>query len=281
VRSYLHENADALLSRDRDQHIYETVLASEKLSALEVDQFVSTGLATTAPPIEELRSRACAEIADFLAKLQSGWHEMISHRREPLYAALLYMTILQRSRPGVRYATKKLKEMIAFMHLELSCLFLMILWAAWRWFCNDARLSLFNGLQRGANDPLGRAANISWDIYHMTQQPGMMMTSRKEADVLVPLFLTADQDLTEFWRAYPIRSCWARNGLEHPFCVPAIDVKQELSILGKDDPDFSRRFLSAEAHEKRGERLRTTGPPSVRTLIQKLERQLLSLTQKD
>jgi hypothetical protein len=220
VRSYLHENADALLSGKNDKFIYETVLASDQLSALNVDQFVTDGLLTTVQSIDELRGRACAEIADFLANLRSGWSEMINHRREPLYAALLWMTFLQRSRPGQRHATEKLKEMIKFMDSEFSSLFLVILWAAWRWFCGDRHMGLFDGLQPGAKDPLKRAANISWDIYHMTQQPGMLMTSRKGADLLVPLFLTEDRDLAEFWQVYPIRTCWARNGLAHPFSVP-------------------------------------------------------------
>jgi hypothetical protein len=276
VRSYLHENVDALLSRHHDQYIYETVLASEQLAGLNVDQFITTGAATTIRSIEELRVRACAEIADFLAKLGNGWHEMVRHRREPLYAALLYMMILQWSQPSRSHAVEKLKKMVEFMHSELSSLFLVILWAAWRWFSGDSQVSLFDALQPRAKHPLARAANISWDLYHMTQQPGMVMTSRKGADVLIPAFLTADQKLAKFWQVYPLRSCWARNGLDHPFCVPAIDVQQELSALIVDDPVFAERFLSVQAHQTRGDRLLKSGPPPIRDLIQKLEQRLCS-----
>lgn len=110
----------------------------------------------------------------------------------------------------------------------------------------------------------------------MTQQPGMVMTSRKGADVLIPAFLTADQNLANFWQTYPLRSCWARNGSDHPFCVPAIDVKKELSALITDDPVFAERFLSVQAHQTRGYRLRKSGPPSLRDLIPKLEARLCS-----
>jgi len=45
VRPYLHENADSLLSNDG--HIYETVLASERLAALDVLEFKNSGILTT------------------------------------------------------------------------------------------------------------------------------------------------------------------------------------------------------------------------------------------
>jgi hypothetical protein len=137
-------------------------------------------------------------------------------------------------------------------------------------------MGLFDRLQPGAKEPLKRAANISWDIYHMSQQPGMLMTSRKGADLLVPLFLTEDRDLAEFWQVYPIRSCWARNGLAHPFSVPAIDVEQELQDLIKGDPAFAARFLSVEAHQERNQRLRASGSPPLHDLVQELERRLSS-----
>ncbi len=274
IRSYLHENAAALLSRQHDRAIYDTVLATEKLSALDVDEFMNGGPLRTLRPVEELAARAGAEIADFLEKLQSGWSGMIDHRRKSLHAAVLYMAILHRAKPGRQHATQKLKKMITFMHSELSCLFLMILWAAWRWFCHDPRTSIFNRLQPGAKDPLGEAANISWDVYHMTQQPGMIMTSRIGGDVLIPAFLTGDRGLAKLWQLYPMRSCWARNGLEHPFCVPAIDMEQELSVVTQADRNFANEFLGPEAHEMRGERLRQRGSPDIPRLIARLEREL-------
>ncbi|MEY2565035.1 MAG: hypothetical protein QOH88_3228, partial [Verrucomicrobiota bacterium] len=218
VRPYLHENADSLLPND--DHIYETVLASERLAALDVREFKNSGLLTTNVGVDELRRRASIEMGEFCRNLSNGGRELIDHRRHSFYAAILYMTILQRSRPGKRDAVPKLKAMIQFMDEELSALFLMVLWAAWLWFSNDPRMGIFKTLQVGAKLPLKRAANISWDIYHMSEQQGMVMTSRKGADVLIPAFLTADQNLGELWRAYPIRSCWAPGGLKHPYCEP-------------------------------------------------------------
>ncbi|MEY2565011.1 MAG: hypothetical protein QOH88_3204, partial [Verrucomicrobiota bacterium] len=218
VRPYLHEHADSLLSND--SHIYETVLASERLAALDVREFTNTGMLTTNIALDELRRRASTEMAEFCRNLSNGGRELIDHGRHSFYAIIVYMTILQRSRPGKRDAVPKLKAMIQFMDEEISALFLMLLWAAWLWFSRDPRMGIFNTLQAGAKLPLERAANISWDIYHMNEQHGMVMTSRKGADVLIPAFLTADQNLGELWRAYPIRSCWAPGGLKHPYCEP-------------------------------------------------------------
>jgi hypothetical protein len=272
VRSYLHENADSLLSNAK--HIYETVLASERLAALDINEFTNSGILRTNVPIDELRARASSEIGSFCRNLSNGGKEWIDHRRHSLYAAILYMTILQRAHPGTRNAVTKLKALIEFMDQELSALFLRVLWAAWLWFCNDPRMGIFNPLQVGAKRPLERAANISWDIYHMTEQAGMVMTSRKGADVLIPAFLTADHNLGQLWQAYPIRSCWAPSGLQHPYCSPAIDVERELSRLISDAPEFAARYLSLEAHERRGDRLRTKPAPAMADLIQRLEHQL-------
>lgn len=274
VRPYLHENADSLLSNDG--HIYETVLASERLAALDVREFRKSGMLTTNVGVDELRRRTSIEMGDFCRNLSNGGRELIDHRRQSFYAAILYMTILQRSRPGKRDAVAKLKAMIEFMDEELSALFLMVLWAAWLWFSNDPRMGIFNTLQVGAKLPLERAANISWDIYHMNEQHGMVMTSRKGADVLIPAFLTADQNLGELWQAYPIRSCWAPGGLKHPYCEPAVDVAQELSRLLSDDPKFVARYFTHEARQRRVQRLTTGSAPSMAELIQRLEPQLCS-----
>lgn len=274
VRPYLHEHADSLLSNDN--HIYETVLASERLAALDVSEFTNSGMLTTNVAMDELRRRASIEMGEFCRNLSNGGKELIDHRRHSFYAAILYMTILQRSRPGKRDAVPKLKAMIQFMDEEISALFLMLLWAAWLWFTADPRMGIFNTLRAGAKLPLERAANISWDIYHMNEQHGMVMTSRKGADVLVPAFLTADQNLGELWQAYPIRSCWAPGGLKHPYCPPAIDVGRELSRLLYDDPIFAARYLSLEAHQRRVERLTTGSAPSIAELIQRLEPRLCS-----
>jgi hypothetical protein len=205
---------------------------------------------TTNVTMDELRRRASIEMGEFCRNLCNGGKELIDHRRRSFYAAILYMTILQRSRPGKRDAVSKLKAMIEFMDEEISALFLMVLWAAWLWFSNDPRMGIFYTLQVGAKLPLERAANISWDIYHMNEQHGMIMTSRKRADILIPAFLTADQNLAELWQAYPIRSCWAPGGLKHPYCAPAIDVGRELSPLLGDPPEFAARYSSLEAHQK-------------------------------
>jgi hypothetical protein len=274
VRPYLHENADSLLSND--SHIYETVLASERLAALDGREFKNSGMLTTNVGVDELRRRASIEMGEFCRNLSNGGRELIDHRRHSFYAAILYMTILQRSRPGKRDAIQKLKAMIEFMDEEISALFLMVLWAAWLWFSNDPRMGIFNTLQAGAKLPLERAANISWDIYHMNEQHGMVMTSRKGADVLIPAFLTADRNLEDFWQAYPIRSCWAPGGLRHPYCEPAIDVERELSRLVRDAPEFAARYLSLEARQRRGRRLVTNSVPSMAQLIQRLEYQLCS-----
>jgi hypothetical protein len=274
VRPYLHEHADSLLSND--SHIYETVLASERLAGLDVREFTSSGMLTTNVAMDELRSRASIVMGDFCRNLSNGGKELIDHRRRSFYAALLYMTILQRSRPGKRDAVPKLKAMLEFMDEEISALFLMVLWAAWLWFSDDPRMGIFNTLQAGAKFPLERAANISWDIYHMNEQHGMVMTSRKGADVLVPAFLTADQNLGELWQAYPIQSCWAPGGLKHPYCEPAINVGRELSRLLGDDSTFAARYLSLEAHQRRVQRLTTGSAPSMAELIQRLEQRLCS-----
>lgn len=272
VRPYLHENSDSLLSSDN--HIYETVLASERLAALDVHEFTKYGRLTTNVSIDELRFRANSELGAFCRNLSNGGEELITHRRHSFYAALLYVTILQRSRPGMRNAVPKLKALIEFMDEELSALFLMVLWVAWLWFSKDPRIRIFNTLEVGAKLPLKRAANISWDIYHMSEQHGMVMTSRKGADVLIPAFLTADQNLGGLWQAYPIRSCWAPGGLKHPYCAPGIDVDRELSRLLNDAPEFTARYLTLEAHQRRGQRLRTKPNPSMAELIQRLEREL-------
>lgn len=274
VRPYLHEQADSLLSND--SHIYETVLASERLAALDVREFENSGILTTNVGVDELRRRAGIEMGEFCRNLSNGGRELIDHRRRSFYAAILYMTILERSRPGKRDAVPKLKAMIEFMDEELSALFLMVLWAAWLWFSNDPRMGIFNTLQVGAKLPLKRAANISWDIYHMSEQQGMVMTSRKGADVLIPAFLTADQNLGELWQAYPIRSCWAPGGLKHPYCPPAIDMGRELSRLLGDDPKFVARYFTLEARQRRVKRLTTGSSPSIAKLIQRLESQLCS-----
>jgi hypothetical protein len=274
VRPYLHEHADSLLSKD--SHIYETVLASEQLAALDVNEFMNRGILTTTVAIDELRRRASIEMGDFCRNLSNVGKELIDHRRHSFYAMILYMTILQRSRPGKRDAVPKLKAMIQFMDEEISALFLMVLWAAWLWFSNDPRMGIFNTLQVGAKLPLKRAANISWDIYHMSEQQGMVMTSRKGADVLIPAFLTADHNLGELWQAYPIRSCWAPGGLKHPYCEPAIDVGQELSRLLSDDPKFVTRYFTIEARQRRVQRLTTGSAPSIAELIQRLEQRLRS-----
>lgn len=272
VRPYLHENADSLLSNDG--HIFETVLASERLAALDVPGFKNSGKLTTNVGMDELRRRASIEMGDFCRNLSNGGREIIDQRRHSFYAAILYMTILQRSRPAKRDAVSKLKAMIKFMDEELSALFLMVLWVAWLWFSNDPRIGIFDTLQVGAKLPRKRAANISWDIYHMSEQQGMVMTSRKGADVLVPAFLTADQNLVELWQAYPIRSCWSPGGLKHPYCSPAIDVGRELSPLLSDDPKFVARYVTLEARQRRVERLTAGSVPSIAELIQRLESQL-------
>jgi hypothetical protein len=274
VRPYLHEHTDSLLSND--SHVYETVLASERLAALDVTEFTKSGMLTTNVPMDELRRRASVEMGEFCRNLNNGGRELIDHRRHSFYAMILYMTILQRSRPGKRDAVPKLKEMIQFMDEEISALFLMVLWAAWLWFTSDRRMGIFNTLQPGAKLPLERAANISWDIYHMNEQHGMVMTSRKGADILIPAFLTADQNLGELWHAYPIRSCWAPGGFKHPYCEPALDVAQELSRLLSDDPKFVARYFTLKARQRRGLRLRTDSAPSVAELVQRLEHQLCS-----
>lgn len=274
VRPYLHEHADSLLSKD--SHIYETVLASEQLAALDVNEFMNRGILTTTVAIDELRRRASIEMGDFCRNLSNVGKELIDPRRHSFYAMILYMTILQRSRPGKRDAVPKLKAMIQFMDEEISALFLMVLWAAWLWFSNDPRMGIFNTLHAGAKLPLERAANISWDIYHLNERHGMVMTSRKGADVLVPAFLTADQNLGELWQAYPIRSCWAPAGLRHPHCEPAIDMARELSQLLSDDPKFVARYFTIEARQRRGQRLRMESAPSMAELIQRLEPQLCS-----
>jgi hypothetical protein len=88
----LHENSDLLLSNDRD--VYETVLASERLEALDVRKFTSSGILETNVPIDELRARASSELGAFCRDLSNGGKEMIAYHRHPHYAALLYMTIL-------------------------------------------------------------------------------------------------------------------------------------------------------------------------------------------
>jgi hypothetical protein len=274
VRPYLHEQADSLLSNDI--HIYETVLASERLAALDVREFENSGILTTNVAMDELRRRASFVMGEFCRNLSNGGKALIDHRRHSFYAAILYMTILHRSRPGKRDAVSKLKAMIEFMDEELSALFLMVLRAAWLWFSNDPRMGIFNTLQVGAKLPLKRAANISWDIYHMSEQQGMVMTARKGADVLVPAFLTADQNLGELWQAYPIRSCWVPGGLKHPYCESAIDMGQELSRLLSDDPKFVTRYFTIEARQRRVQRLTTGSAPSIAELIQRLEPQLCS-----
>jgi hypothetical protein len=274
VRPYLHENADLLLSND--SHIFETVLASERLAALDVREFTNSGMLTTNVAEDELRRRATIEMGEFCRNLSNGGKKLIDHRRHSFYAAILYMTILQRSRPSKGEAIPKLKAMIEFMDEELSALFLMVLWAAWLWFSSDPRMAIFNTLQVGAKFPLQRAANISWDIYHISEQHGMITTPRPGADVLIPAFLTGDQNLGEFWQAYPIRSCWAPGRLEHPYCVPAIDVGRELARMLKDDPKFVARYFTLEARRRREQRLRTQSAPSMAERIQKLEDQLRS-----
>ncbi|HVF71758.1 MAG TPA: hypothetical protein VM940_09120 [Chthoniobacterales bacterium] len=274
VRPYLHEHADSLISNDR--HIYETVLASERLAALDMRAFMNSGLLTTNIEMDDLHSRASIEMSDFCRNLSDGGKELIHHRQRSFYAMLLYMTILQRSRPRKRDAIPKLKAMIQFMDEDISALFLMLLWTAWLWFTADPRMRIFSPLQKSAKRPLERAANISWDIYHMTEQHGMVMTSRKGADVLVPAFLTADQDLGELWQAYPIQSCWTPGGLRHPYCAPAIDVGRKFSRLLGNDSTFVARYLSLEAHQRRVHRLTAGSPPSITELIRRLESKLCS-----
>jgi hypothetical protein len=202
VRPYLHEHADSLLSNDN--HIYETVLASERLAALDVRELKNSGMLTTNVGVDELRGRASIEMREFCRNLSNGGRELI------------------------------------------------------------------------AKLPLERAANISWDIYHMNEQHGMAMTSRKGAAVLIPAFHTADQNLGELWQSYPIRSCWAPGGLKHPYCESAIDMGQELSRLLSDDPKFVTRYFTIEARQRRVERLTTGSAPSIAELIQRLEHQLCS-----
>lgn len=86
VRSYLHENSDLLLSNDRD--VYETVLASERLEALDVRKFTSSGILETNVPIDKLRARASSVLGAFCRDLSNGGKEMIAYQRHPHYAAL-------------------------------------------------------------------------------------------------------------------------------------------------------------------------------------------------
>jgi hypothetical protein len=149
-----------------------------------------------------------------------------------------------------------------------------MLWLLWRWFENDPAVSIFGPLRSTRPNPERRIANVAWDIYHMSQQPAMLPTSRKGADVLVPGLLTADRDLQKLWEAYPIRIAWIEPGFEQPFTVPDINTQRVLSRLAKVDRQFATDFLSEGARRRRIERRSHAAPPPLEELIEQLEGRL-------
>ncbi|RYD85435.1 MAG: hypothetical protein EOP84_02535 [Verrucomicrobiaceae bacterium] len=277
IRPYLHKNAEALLAGEREREIFETVLASEQFASLDKPSFLDRGIIQTLDSLDHLRARAGAEIAQFLSRLQTdGWTEVIARRRQPLYASVLFIALLEQRYPGRKNALRKLKLLIEFMDSELSALFQAVLWIGWRWFDGDPRVGIFSKLQPQGKDLVKEAGNISWDLLHMIQQAELVLSSGKGADVLIPAFLTGDHRLAQLWEVYPVRSCWARELGGFPYSVSAIDFQEELDRIFMKDAKFLAQVYSEDSYRRR-EAVRSRDRTSALSeLIAKLEHQLHS-----
>jgi hypothetical protein len=251
VTPYLMENAGAIAEGRNSQDIFETVLATEKVEAIDAEHFIATGQIRLQINEAELINKAVTELSQFVRLLNNGLLGVINGRFETFYVSLLFIALQQIRLPGREFASKKLKSVVKFMDQEMHVLLTDILGIACEWFTGGKRVAILNRLQRNAPNLIRNAKNISWDVFHLLQLRQEATFVRKDNRFLIPYLLTFDQALADLMEMCAIKSCLTGGTFHYPVCFPKINPETVFGPVIGRDIKFMDQYLSPEANARR------------------------------
>jgi len=158
VVPYLMENIESIAQAKNSQVLFETILAAEKLSIVDVEHLRLTGeirlKVGSSDPIPLVAKR----LSDTARHYANGLDTTIIERWETFYVTVLFMSLQQIQRPNVQHAPTKLKSVIKFMDKEFHALMLDLLVMAWDLFNGGKQTSIFKSLQETLHACLKRHA---------------------------------------------------------------------------------------------------------------------------
>lgn len=272
IRPYLDENHEAILRHERGQEIFETVLATEKLSALNGPGFLASGRMSFSLSEAELHAAASRHISDYARLLSNGWADELEHRWLFVHTLLLKLALLELREPGRASAKRKFGEFVQFMAEEVGAISLFHVALAAERFKGGRRAALLDHFTGGAKGLVSRARSVSWDILHRQHlyQEAACVSAR--AEFLVPYFLTFDQALAAAFELYPIKACLVAPNLGFPQTFHADAVENLMKSL-IEDLELLARYFNPGASARRIARLHKDAP-RLRSVADVLEGEL-------
>jgi hypothetical protein len=268
----LDENHGAILRHERGREIYETVLATEKLSALNGPAFLASGRMSFTLAEAELHAAASRHISDYARLLSNGWAAELEHRWLFVHTLLLKLALLDMHDPGRGSAKHKLGEFVRFMDEEVGAISLFHVVLAAERFKGGRRAALLDHFTGGAKGLVSRARNVSWDLFHRQHLYQEAACVPARAEFLVPYFLTFDQALAAAFELYPLKACLMAPNLGFPQTFHAEAVENLMKSL-IEDSELPTRFFSPESSARRINRLHNDAP-RLRSVADALEAEL-------
>ncbi len=271
IRAYLDENYDAILRQQRDREIYETVLATEKLSALNEQEFLASGRMSFTHSETDLQAAASQHISDYARMLSNGWADELEQRWLYVHTLLLKLLLLELGAPRRANANRKLKEFVRFMDEEVGAISLFHIVLAGEKFNGGRRAALLDHFTGGAKNLIARARNVSWDLFHRQHLYQEAASVPSRAEFLVPYFLTFDQALAAAFELFPIKTCLVGPSLGFPQTFHSAAVESLLKSLIEGSE--LQAYFKPEASAGRIARMHMK-PPNLRVMADSMETEL-------
>ncbi len=256
--------------------IWRTVLAAERFATCDMERFAETGEIKPRLREQEIVAKAQEQLSLWDSMLKAGIACSLREQHRLFYLMALKVALLEHQHPGRSEAERKMTAFITFLQKDVSAMFLNMLWAAGRYFQDGGGFRPFSKLASRGEQLLRNAANVAWDLHHVTMRRQFAGTIGRGGAFYVPYFLSFDGGLTDLIDGYPQRSCLVRSG-SFPQFFADLDMQAWLLENWHQPTELLMQCFSIEGHQERKERHKKQGPTNPEPIIARFEAEIRAL----
>lgn len=126
-------------------------------------------------------------------------------------------------------------------------------------FNYGTNIKFFGKIQKGRKDIIKNLKNMAWDIFHLQNTFNNLFIIPKNADFIIPFFISYDQRLKDIAPIYKLKSAaFIKNGFN----------KHLNFLTDLIDPTIKYEYFTAQAYLKRQEKLKDATEVSIIAKLQ-------------
>lgn len=185
----------------------------------------------------------------------SNWFR---HQYLLYYLALLVMTDININHKNLPLYQKEL-SFVKYFHEQIGILSDRETNLAKLFFNYGTNIKFFGKIQKGRKDIIKNLKNMAWDIFHLQNTFNNLFIIPKNADFIIPFFISYDQRLKDIAPIYKLKSAaFIKNGFN----------KHLNFLTDLIDPTIKYEYFTAQAYLKRQEKLKDATEVSIIAKLQ-------------